>query len=409
MKNRVVITGGGVVSALGNSWQAVSARLQRGENAVRYMTEWDRYQDLGTRLAAPVDEIDFPDRYGKKLTRSMGRVARLGVAASYRAVEQAGLLDDPVLGNGDTGVCYGSAAGSSDAAMEFFDLLHSDTTARINGTTYLRMMSHSAAINISVCFGTTGRMQTTSTACTAGSQGIGFACESIRSGQQQVMIAGGAEELCPAQAAVFDTVFAASRMNDRPERSPRPFDRHRDGLVLGEGACTLILENRDHALERNAEILGEVVGFATNTDGRHIVRPNPVTMARVMTMALADAGVDPSRIGYISAHGTGTEQGDIVEVVATSEVMGSKVPTSSLKSYTGHTLGACGAFELWASLMMMRDGWVAPTLNLDQVDPLCAGLEHVTNAPRELSTDLVMSNNFAFGGVNTSLIIAGSS
>ena len=405
MNHRVVITGSGVVSSLGHDWDSVLASLRSYRNAVRAMPEWDQYHDLGTRLASPVDDFALPDRYGKKLTRSMGRVARLGVAASHSALEDAGLLDDPVLSSGDVGVSYGSATGNSDAAMEFFALLENGTTSRVNGTTYLRMMSHTAAVNISICFGTTGRMQTTSTACTAGSQGLGFAFETIRSGQQQVMIAGGAEELCPTQAAVFDTMFAASRRNDAPESSPRPYDEARDGLVLGEGACTLILENRDHALARGATILGEIVGFATNTDGRHVVRPNPETMTRVMSMALAYAGLAAEQLGYISAHGTGTEHGDIAEVKATAAVMGSEIPTSSLKSYTGHTLGACGAFEAWASLMMMREGWFAPTLNLDDLDSRCAGVDHIRGEGREVSTEYVMSNNFAFGGVNTSLIL----
>ncbi|MBX2867273.1 MAG: beta-ketoacyl-ACP synthase [Acidiferrobacterales bacterium] len=404
MNRRVVITGGGTVSALGNSWATVRDALRSKTNSVRVMEEWEQYPDLKTRLAAPVQNFEMPERYTLKKTRSMGRVAKLGIIATEQALESAGLLNDPVIKNGMTGVSFGSATGSSDAALEFFNLLERQSMSKINGTTYLRMMSHTAAINISVCFGTTGRMQTTSTACTAGSQGIGFAYETIKSGQQDVMIAGGAEELCPTQAAVFDTVYAASVRNEQPESTPRPFDQARDGLVLGEGATTLILESYEHAMARNATILAEVVGFATNTDGKHIVRPNQAMMESVMAMALKSAELTATEIDYISAHGTGTEHGDIAESCATEQVMGNAVPISSLKSYTGHTLGACGAFEAWAGIHMMNEGWFAPTLNLVDVDPRCGNLDYIREENRTITATHFMSNNFAFGGVNTSLV-----
>jgi len=404
MNNRVVITGGGTVSALGNDWDSVRESLQAQKNAVQFMQDWEQYAELKTRLAAPVIGFAMPDEYTLKKTRSMGRVARLAIVATEKALASAGLLHDPILKNGMTGVSYGSATGSSDAALEFFNMLERQSMAKINGTTYLRMMSHTAAINISVCFGTTGRMQTTSTACTAGSQGIGYAFETIRSGQQDVMIAGGAEELCPTQAAVFDTVYAASVRNSEPALTPRPFDQRRDGLVLGEGATTLILESRDHAIARGAPILAEVIGYATNTDGKHIVRPNQDMMAKVMTLALHSAGLEPQQIDYVSAHGTGTEHGDIAETNATESVLGSDVPFSSLKSYTGHTLGACGAFEAWASVQMMNEGWFAPTLNLESVDPRCGKLDYIRDEVRSLDANYLMSNNFAFGGVNTSIV-----
>ena len=406
MNRRVVVTGGGTVSALGNSWQSVREALQSNHSAVRVMGDWEQYPDLKTRLAAPVQGFKMPDRYTLKKTRSMGRVAKMAVVATEQALASAGLLNDPVLKNGMTGVSFGSATGSSDAALEFFNLLERQSMSKINGTTYLRMMSHTAAINISVCFGTTGRMITTSTACTAGSQGIGYAFETIRNGQQDVMIAGGAEELCPSQAAVFDTVYAASVRNEEPESTPRPFDQARDGLVLGEGATTLILESYEHATARNAKILAEVTGFATNTDGKHIVRPNQAMMEKVMEMALQSAGMDPTEIDYISAHGTATEHGDIAETCATERVMGNKTPISSLKSYTGHTLGACGAFEAWASIHMMNEGWFAPTLNLENIDPRCGTLDYIRGEARAKAATHMMSNNFAFGGVNTSLILS---
>jgi 3-oxoacyl-[acyl-carrier-protein] synthase II len=218
------------------------------------------------------------------------------------------------------------------------------------------------------------------------------------------MIAGGAEELCPTEAAVFDTLYATSTRNDSPELSPRPFDRDRDGLVIGEGACTLILENRDHALERGANIYAEILGFGTNSDGEHVTQPSPETMQVAIELSLADAGLKPEEIGYVCAHGTATERGDIAESQATQAVFGSDISISSLKSYMGHTLGACGALESWLAIEMMNHDWFAPTINLDNVDPRCAALNYIQGNGREIHTDYVMNNNFAFGGINTSLV-----
>lgn len=401
---RVVITGAGNISSLGNSWSQVREPLRSSRNAVRYMQEWDQYPELKTRLGAPVDDFELPKHYRAKQKRSMGRVSQMAVLASEVALREAGLFEDPILKSGQVGVSYGSATGSSDAALEFFGLLEGKSMSRINTTTYIRMMSHTAAVNIGVMFGTQGRMYTTSSACTAGSQGIGFAYEAIRAGQQVAMIAGGAEELCPTQAAVFDTILAASLRNQDPSATPRPFDADRDGLVLGEGATTLILEEYQHAKQRGAPILAEVIGYGTNTDGGHMVRPRQATMEKVMELALRDAGISKEQIAYVSAHGTATEHGDIAESAATYSVLGSK-PISSLKSYTGHSLGACGAFELWATIEMMNEGWFAATANLDNIDPRCAPLDYIQQAPREIETDTIMSNNFAFGGINTSLIV----
>lgn len=404
MSARVAITGAGAISSMGNDWDSVKNCLTSLENRIRYMHEWDIYPELRTRLASPVDDFVLPSHYRKKQTRSMGRVAQMAVSATEMALETADLVKHPILKSGKTGIAYGSATGSSAAAVEFFSLLEYRSMEKINPTTYLRMMSHTAAVNLEVFFGTTGRVYTTSSACTAGSQGIGYAYEAIRSGAQTVMLAGGAEELCPTQAAVFDTILAACVKNENPEHVPAPFDINRDGLILGEGACTLVLENLDHALARNATILAEVIGFGTNSDGDHLVRPRMETMKQVMQLAITDAGIDSSDIGYVSAHATATEHGDIAEGEATLQVVGSNAPISSLKSYMGHSLGACGAIEAWTAIMMMNEGWFAPTLNLQSVDPACGGLDFIRDEIRQLQTDVVMSNNFAFGGINSSLI-----
>jgi 3-oxoacyl-[acyl-carrier-protein] synthase II len=267
------------------------------------------------------------------------------------------------------------------------------------------MMPHTTAANISIFFGLTGRMIPTSSACTSGSQAIGYAYESIKHGKQVLMLAGGAEELCPSEAIAFDMLFATSRRNAEPTATPRPYDADRDGLVVGEGGAMLVLEELDHARARGAPILAELVGFATNSDGAHVTRPAERTMRAVMEIALQDAGLSSAAIGYVNGHGTATEHGDIAESRATAALFGAAMPISSQKSYLGHTLGACGALEAWFSIEMLANRWFAPTINLEQVDPRCGELDYLMADGRDIDTEYVMSNNFAFGGVNTSLIL----
>lgn len=236
--------------------------------------------------------------------------------------------------------------------------------------------------------------------------GIGYAYEAIKDGYQNIMIAGGAEEIHPTQVGVFDALYATSTKNKTPELTPRPFDKERDGLVIGEGAGTLILEEYESAIKRGAKIYAEIAGFATNTDGDHITNPNKDKMADVMKLALKSANLNPSDIGYINAHGTGTINGDIAESKAVEEVFGkNNVPISTIKSYTGHTLGACGAIEAILSIMMMKNSWFSPNLNLKNVDENCGELDYIMNEGRNLDIDYIMTNNFAFGGINTSLIL----
>lgn len=404
MTRRIAVTGMAGISPLGNEWPGVRARLGEYRNAVARMPEWAGYDGLNTLLGAPAAEFTLSERYTTKATRSMGRVALMATRASELALADAGLLGDPLVKSGKLGIAYGSSAGTPKAICDFGKMIDEKSTKGINATTYIKMMSHTAPVNLGVFLGVTGRIITTSSACTSGSQGIGYAYETIRGGQQRAMIAGGAEELCVTEVAIFDTLFATSVRNDAPETTPRPFDAERDGLVLGEGAGTLILEDWEHARARGATIYAEVAGFGTNSDGSHITQPKAETMQIAMELALADAELPPSAIGYVNAHGTGTQQGDVAEAQATWNVFGAKVPVSSLKSYMGHTLGACGALEAWMSIEMMRTGWFAPTVNLTRVDPLCAELDYIVDAGRELQCEYIMSNNFAFGGINTSLI-----
>lgn len=404
MRQRVAITGMAGISPIGNDWPGVRARLGEYRNAVVGMPEWVGYDGLNTLLGAPAAEFTLSERYTTKATRSMGRVALMATRASELALADAGVLGDPLVTSGKLGIAYGSSAGTPKAICDFGKMIQEKSTRGINATTYIKMMSHTAPVNLGVFLGVTGRIITTSSACTSGSQGIGYAYEAIRNGQQRAMIAGGAEELCVTEVAIFDTLFATSVRNDAPETTPRPFDAERDGLVLGEGAGTLILEEWEHAHARGAPIYAEVAGFATNSDGCHITHPNPETMQIAMELALADADLPPSAIGYVNAHGTGTQHGDIAEAQATWNVFGGKVPVSSLKSYMGHTLGACGALEAWMSIEMMRAGWFAPTINLVRLDPQCAELDYIIGTGRKLQCEYIMSNNFAFGGINTSLI-----
>ncbi len=400
---RVVITGMGALTPLGNNWDDAAHQLKSQTTAIRRMEEWESYQGLNTKLAAPVD-FDRPEHYTRKQVRGMGRVAMLATYASELALIDAGLMNDRFLKSGQTGVAYGSSSGSFGGLIDFTRMLLNYDKGGLNATSYIRMMGHTCPVNIGLHFGVNGRIIPTSSACTSGSQGIGYAYETIKQGVQTVMIAGGSDELSPSQAAVFDTLYATSTRNDEANKTPRPFDSDRDGLVIGEGGGTLILEEREHACARGAPIHAEIVGFGTNSDGLHVTQPNSDSMQIAMRLALQDAGLAPEAIGYISAHGTATELGDVAESHATAAVFGNRVALSSMKSYTGHTLGACGAIEAWATVLMMKEGWFHPTANLDNIDPECAELDYIVKDIRTLECEYVMSNNFAFGGINTSLV-----
>jgi 3-oxoacyl-[acyl-carrier-protein] synthase II len=336
----------------------------------------------------------------------MGRVSQLAVRAAEMALEKAGLLGDPLLRSGRVGVACGSCIGSTPDIKDFAVMLLNGSSEELSANSYIKMMPHTAAANIGIFFGLKGRIIPTSSACTSGSQAIGYAYESIKHGQQKVMIAGGAEELCPSEAMAFDMLYATSRKNETPDGTPRPYDRDRDGLVVGEGSGVLILEDLEHAKARGARIYAEVAGFATNSDGVHATKPEEDTMRVVMELALQDAKLAPEAVGYINGHGTATEHGDIAESRATAAVFGSRVPMSTQKSYLGHTLGACGALESWFSIEMMNMGWFAPIINLDNFDPRCGELDYITGEGRAADVEHVVSNNFAFGGVNTSLVFS---
>lgn len=401
---RVVVTGMAGITSLGSDWANIEAKFSANRSGIRRMHEWDRFTELNTRLAGPVDDFVVPAHWTRKQLRSMGRVSRLSVLAAERALADAGLLDDASIRDGRMGVACGSSTGSTEEIKAFGNMLLNSVADGLNANSYIRMMPHTTAANISIFFGLTGRVIPTSSACTSGSQGIGYAYEAIKFGRLPLMLAGGAEELCATEAMVFDALYATSLKNDAPHTSPRPYDSDRDGLVIGEGAGMLVLEELEHALARGATIHAELVGFGSNADGQHATKPEQLTMRRAMELALEDAGLAPAAIGYVNGHGTATEQGDIAETQATQALFGSSMPISSQKSYLGHTLGACGALESWFSIEMMNRDRYIHTLNLDSVDPRCGELDYLQGAPRVMQHEYVMNNNFAFGGINTSLI-----
>ncbi|WP_118779800.1 beta-ketoacyl-ACP synthase [Neisseria lactamica] len=400
---RVAVTGIGGITAFGRDWQSIQAAFKAEKNAVKYMDWRERFPELEAQLGAPIEDYAPPKHWTRKQLRSMGRVSYLCVDAAEQALTDAGLLGDESITDGRMGVACGSSSGSTKDIGDVGELLLTGTSRNFSANTYVRMMPHTTAANIGIFFGLKGRIIPTSSACSSGSQGIGYAYEAIKYGLTDMMLAGGGEEFCPSEVYVFDSLYAASRRNGEPEKTPRPYDVNRDGLVIGEGAGIFVLEELEHAKRRGAKIYAELVGYGANSDGSHITQPQKDTMQKCMELALQDAGITPDKIGYVNGHGTATEKGDIAETLATEAVFGF-VPISSQKSYLGHTLGACGALEAWFSIEMMNGGWFAPTLNLNNIDPRCGKVDYILSGGREIETDYVMSNNFAFGGVNTSLV-----
>ena len=391
--------------AIGISIEESVSSLREVRTGIRYMPDWDFMSDLQGRLGATVDGLDFKKIYDRKVRRTMGRVALLALHSTEQAVEQAGLSEEHLAGE-RLGVTYGSTSGSSSELEKFSVPLMTEKSMRgLQPNAYLKIMAHTCAANLANHYKVRGRVVPTCSACTSGSQAIGVGYELIRAGLQDVMLCGGAEEMHYTTAVTFDLLMATStHYNDTPDRSPRPFDQARDGLVVGEGAGTLVLEGYEHAKARGADILAEVLGYASNCDGVHLTNPSPDGMRRVMELALEHAGLGPRDIEYVCAHGTGTPVGDVAESQATYELFGDGVPVSSLKGYVGHTLGACGAIEAAWTLAMMRGGFLAPNRNLDNPDPECSPLDYVREV-REAHPRVTMTNNFAFGGINTSIVL----
>jgi 3-oxoacyl-[acyl-carrier-protein] synthase II len=404
MSRRVVITGWGALTPIGNDAETISTALKTGRSGIREMTEWNARNDLATRVGGVVTDFDEKS-IPREFRRSMGRVAMLAAEASKNALAHSRLPAE-LLGLGRVGLSIGQTVASPSATQTYFNTLHEEGARGLKSTTFLQMMSHSAAANVALMLKCKGRVWSPSAACASSSQAIGQGFETIREGHQDVMLCGGSEELHVTTAITFDIVGGTSRaFNASPTKTPRPFDAKRDGLAVAEGAGIVVLEDREHALRRGAEIHGEILGFATTCDGEHMSSPARSGMAQTMRLALDAASLEPSDIGYVNAHATGTPMGDGIESQATLEVMGDQVPISSTKGHTGHTLAGCGAIEAVFCLLMMQRGFLAPTLNLEEIAPDCVG-PNLLRETLERRVNRVMTNNFAFGGVNTSLILS---
>lgn len=405
-RRRVAITGIGLVAPLGDDLDTFMTRLYKGDSSIVRVPEWENDSGLATRVGSIVPHFD-----GKNIPRtqrrSMSRVSMLAVTATGKAIRDADLSEE-IVKNERTGIAYGSTMGGTSAIEHYYrNVLTTNSYCEgTTSTTFLQIMSHTCAANIAIAFGIQGRVVASCVACAASTQAIGFGYEAIRHGLMDRMICGGAEELHVAVAGVFDVLRATSvKYNDRPQLTPKPFSKDRDGIVVGEGAGTVVLEDMEQARARGARIYGEVRGFFTNTDSNHMTNPSVDGMEKVMKGALRDAGLSPSDVDYVNAHGTATTIGDIAESRAIERVVGRDVPVSSLKGHFGHLMGACGVVESIACLGMMRDGQLVPTLHLNEVDAECAPVAYLKDRPRPSAARTILKNSFAFGGINASLVI----
>lgn len=401
---KVYVTGMGVLSCLGNRVDDVMGSLVAGKTGVVAMPEWKKYVGLHSHVGAPVvpfDEKVIP----RNARRTMSKMAEMAVLASGQALQQADLkLADCDASR--TLLLVGSTTGSPETMEMFFGRLaeRGGPEGQL-GTTFFKVMSHSVSSNVALALDFSGPVSSVSSACATSGQTIAMAWEMIRSGLYDVVLAGGADEMHYATASVFDIVGAATRAyGDRPHQASRPFDEARDGLAVSEGAAILVLESEAHAKKRGVAPLAELAAGAYWCDGKHMSQPQADSMTAVMQSALNRAGLSTRDIDYVSAHATGTRLGDAEEARATAALFGDGVPVSSLKGHFGHALAACGAIEGIVSIEMMRRKILLPTLNLDKIDPECAGIRHVTELT-EATPRAVLSNNFAFGGMSTSLVI----
>jgi len=407
MTRRVVITAGAAITPIGHGKQEIVASLLNGVSGVKSLREDGVL--TGYIHSKVFGTVDYPIAYDfKRLYRkTMGPVAFYACQVAKEVLEQAG-LDSEFITSGRLGVAFGSTHGSPtvqrDIYRTFFSGSRSDYAA-IGAVDYLKSMVHTTAVNITKMFGITGRVISSSTACTTSSQSIGYGYESIKYGMQDAMICGGADEYDTTTVAVFDNLLACSTaFNETPHLTPRPFDVRRDGLVVGEGAGAVLLEEYEFAKARGADILGEVIGFACNNNGGDLILPNLNGITQTIRVGLKDAAITADDVDVVSAHATATKMGDVIEAQAIHAVYGNKPRVAALKSYMGHTMGSCGAIETIITLYMMEKGFIPPTLNLDDVDERCAMIRHV----RKLQEDdvrVAVIQNFAFGGVNTCLVI----
>ncbi|MEK6528987.1 MAG: beta-ketoacyl-[acyl-carrier-protein] synthase family protein [Nitrospirota bacterium] len=400
---RVVITGIGVVSPLGNSVASFIDGLETGKSSVCFMEEWTKYKGMRSHVAAPA-ELKDEKKIPRQFRRSMGRMSIFAAQAAERAVADSGLMPSD-MAVGRTGCIIGSTMGSAKSINDVFEIMlpERDLT-QLPSSMFFQCMSHTATANVAHYLGLTGYTMATAAACASALQAIGIGYDLIRLDRQDIFLCGGAEELHPTVTGSFDVLFATSvKYNQTPKKTPRPFDKDRDGLVCGEGSGILVLEEYEHAVRRNAKIYAEITGYSTFGSAAHMSQSDKKSMMYCMNEVLKDSNIAPKQIDYINAHATGTQQGDKEEAEAIKGIFGDSVPVSSLKGYIGHTLGASGAIELIASLIMMKNGIIYPTLNLDEISPDCEGVNHVTQ-PVKKEINTILKNCFAFGGINASMI-----
>jgi 3-oxoacyl-[acyl-carrier-protein] synthase II len=409
MSRRVVITGLGAVTSLGEDAHAVFQDLCAGKSGIKTLTRFD-YSKFPTRFGGECTDFDV-SRYGVDVreARRLDRFAAFGIAASVAAVKDAGIDfagEDPFR----CGVLIGSGIGGIETLEEQSEVMFNKGPTRLTPFTVPRLMVNAASGNVSIMFNLRGPNTAVATACATGSNAIGDAGRLIQQNQADVMVAGGSEAaLCRLGMASFVAARALSTRNDEPTRASRPWDKDRDGFVMGEGAGVVILEEYEHAKKRGAKIYAELIGYGMAADSHHITAPcaDGSGAAKAMTFALEDAKLSPDGVDYINAHGTSTNLGDAGETLAVKNVFGDgakKVAISSTKSHLGHLLGASGGVEAIWSCLAIHHGIVPPTINYETPDPEC-DLDYTPNTAREMKVDVAMSNSFGFGGHNATIIL----
>ncbi|MGI5876054.1 MAG: beta-ketoacyl-ACP synthase II [Dethiobacteria bacterium] len=406
MARRVVITGVGAITPIGSGKDEYWEGLKKGKCGVRVI---EHMQEFPTRIAAIVEDFVPEDYMEKRDVKKMDRFTHFAQAASQMALKDAELN----LENEDKeriGVAVGSGIGGLDTIEKQFKILLAKGPRRVTPFLVPMLIANMASGYISIVHGIRGPNVTLVTACASGTHSIGEAFRILQRGEADVMIAGGAEAPVTSIAfAGFCAARAMSTRNDAPEKASRPFDLHRDGFVIGEGAGILILETLEHALGRNAPIYAEIVGYGMSGDAHHMTAPDPEGQGAYICMqrALNDARLSPEEVDYINAHGTSTEYNDKIETLAIKRIFGNnskKILVSSTKSMLGHLLGAAGGVEMVATLLSMKHGIIPPTINYEYEDPEC-DLDYVPNVAREKEIKVAMSNSFGFGGTNACLVV----
>lgn len=404
---RVVVTGLGVVSPVGQDVPSFWAGLVAGKSGVSEITRFDT-TGYSTRIGAEVSDFDPEQHMDRKLARRSDRFTQFGLAASAQALEQSGLMGR--LGSEVAGVLFGTGIGGIETLCDQHRIMLDRGPDRVSPFFIPTMIANMAAAQIAMTFGLKGPNVTVVTACASSANAIGDAFKTVQRGAAEVMLAGGSEApFVPLAFAGFCSMRAMSTRNHDPAGAMRPFDGERDGFVMGEGAGMLVLESEEHALARGARILGEIAGYGTTADAYHITAPCPDGdgAARAMLAAVTDAGLRPAQIDYINAHGTSTPANDRTESIAIKAVFGPRagsIPISSTKSMVGHLLGAAGAAELIATLLTLEHGVIPPTINYTTPDPEC-DLDYVPLQARSARLETALSNSFGFGGQNACLVV----